>query len=480
MEAGTVETLSKWRINRPAVQNVIMGVILFCLPGIYLALTGLGAGGGGPGALHVAINTNAILYGLFTVFGWIGGTILNLMKPKATVIFGGFGYPLYVGSLWYFDRRGHDWFPYLSGALLGVTAGCLWTAASFIAWTYPEEKDKGKYIAIQWGLTSLGGTVGASVAFGISADKTDATGVSDPVYIVFVVIMCCAIVAAALCIKHPASIVRDDGTHLAEFKPTNTRAELRNLKKTFTDWKLLALTPAFFASEMCLSTTSSLNSYYFDLRTRSLNNVLFQAIMIAGSVGMSFLLDAQHLSRRRRGLIACVTVGVITMGAAAGLIGWMKKYGLDGRLETPPAVDWTNGRFAGGVILYLLWGIVYSTYLCSAGWVVGSLSNDPVVIAMYSGFTKGMGSLGLCVCFVMDSQSVTYMTQAIVQLVLYGVGSLTLIYVVVFYLKDTNYFLEESVVVPLHIQQEKHVAIEALEVPADTEEVSATVSGKTE
>ena len=72
---------NKWRLNGPLAQNVVMGVyvsiswqlswpalltlvvlmhrVLFCLPGIYLALTGLGAGGGGPSALQVAIETNA-------------------------------------------------------------------------------------------------------------------------------------------------------------------------------------------------------------------------------------------------------------------------------------------------------------------------------------------------------------------------------------------------------------------------------------
>ena len=101
----------------------MLSSILFCLPGIYLALTGLGAGGGRPSSQTVASTTNAVLYGLFCLFGWIGGAILNLVGPKLTMAFGALGYPLYVGGLWYFDRQGHAWFPYLAGAFLGVTAG---------------------------------------------------------------------------------------------------------------------------------------------------------------------------------------------------------------------------------------------------------------------------------------------------------------------------------------------------------------------
>jgi hypothetical protein len=49
----------KLRRNSPYNQNFIMGCILACLPGIYLALTGLGAGGGNPASQHVASITNS-------------------------------------------------------------------------------------------------------------------------------------------------------------------------------------------------------------------------------------------------------------------------------------------------------------------------------------------------------------------------------------------------------------------------------------
>jgi hypothetical protein len=115
---------------------------LFCLPGIYLALTGLGAGGGGPDAQQVASTAIAILQGVFTLSGWMGGAVLNLLRPKITLMLGGVGYPIYVAGLWYFDRVGHAWFPYLGGALLGLSAGCLWTSAGFIQFAYAQEDEK--------------------------------------------------------------------------------------------------------------------------------------------------------------------------------------------------------------------------------------------------------------------------------------------------------------------------------------------------
>lgn len=52
-------TKAKLRLNRPFNQNFIMGCVLGCLPGIYLAVTGLGAGGGQPSSQHVASLTNS-------------------------------------------------------------------------------------------------------------------------------------------------------------------------------------------------------------------------------------------------------------------------------------------------------------------------------------------------------------------------------------------------------------------------------------
>lgn len=290
----------------------------------------------------------------------------------------------------------------------------------------------------------------------MSFHETGAIGASNAVYITFISIMCVALLAASLLLRDPAKIVRDDGTYIAQYPPTQLRHEFANIKLLLTDWNVYILIPTFFASEMCLATVSSINSYYFSLRARSLNNVLFQFVQILVAISLSYVLDHPKLSRRKRGLLACSALSVITLAALASLVGWMKKNHLDGRLIDPPDVDWTDGRFAGGVIIYILFGIVYSGYLVCAQWVIASLSNNPVRCALYSGFAKGTSSFGLCICFVMDSKSVTYMDQVIVQFVLYTAGLLAMLYVVMFNIKETNYLIEADVVVPTHLQEHIH------------------------
>ncbi len=54
----------------------------------------------------------------------------------------------------------------------------------------------------------------------------------------------------------------------------------------------------------------------------------------------------------------------------------------------------------------------------------------------------------MCISFVLDSQNVAYIDQLIVQFTLYAVGLACLMGVIWFCVKDTNYFLEENVIVP--------------------------------
>ncbi|KAK7533803.1 major facilitator superfamily domain-containing protein [Phyllosticta citribraziliensis] len=448
---------SKWRLNRPFNQNFIMGTILFCLPGIYLALTALGAGGGKPSSQHVASLTNSILYGPYAFFGWIAGSILNFLKPKKTILLGSIGYPLYAGALWYYDKTAHQWFPLTAGFILGFCAACLWTTSGFIQFAYAEESEKAMYITWQWVLTSSGSTVGALIAFGVNHDKTEVTGVTTAVWVIFLLIMGCAMVIATFCIVEPKDIVRDDGTHIAIFKQPSFKEEMKGVLSVLLDKKIILLLPAMFVGEMCLALVSSINGHYFNLRTRSLTNLLFQFIMIPTPLAMAWVMDNKRIkSRRKKGMMGSLMMGVITMGATVGLLIWIIVNDIDAN-DPAPGIDWSDPSFASGFILYLLFGIVYATFQICVQWTMSALTNDPVLCARYAGAFKGTVSLGMCVSFVMDSEGISYLTQTIIQLCLYAVGLVSLYGVIWFYVRETNYFLEEAVIVPRRIEEEAAV-----------------------
>ncbi|RDW57370.1 hypothetical protein BP5796_12820 [Coleophoma crateriformis] len=435
---------------------------LFCLPGIYLALTGLGAGGGKPSSQTVAANVNAILYGIFFVTGWFSGTTLNLLGPKWTIFMGAIGYSLYTGGLWYFDRSGNSWLAYLGGAVEGVSAAFLWASAGFVAYSYAEEKDKALYITIQWCLTEGGSTIAALVALGINMNAADSSGgAPTPVYVVFIVIQVFAMLIALTCLVHPSKVTRSDGTRIAIFKQPTFSEEIRGVAALFTDWKFMMLLPAIFVAEMALALESSVNGYFFNLRTRSLNNLMFNFIQIPASIGMTWILDSRRFGRRRtRALVGITVMSAITLGICSAEAAWLSQKKIN-RNETGPSTDWKDSAFAGAFVIYVIYGSVYSIYQIATQYVICSLTNDPSILARYAGVFRGVTALGMMFSFIIDGNGGTYICQLSFQFACYFVGIVFLYVAAIYFITDTNYFKEDTVIVPIHVREE--LAVDALE-----------------
>ena len=143
------------RLNDPLSQNILAGTIVGLGPGIYVAITLLGAGGGPANETEMVNRANAVLYAVFFLAGLFSGSIVTTFGPKVTFMIGTLGYPIYVGSLWYFTNKAHQWFPIAAGAFLGLCANLLWTAAAYIAFSYSTEGQRGSFISMQWGLLSV-------------------------------------------------------------------------------------------------------------------------------------------------------------------------------------------------------------------------------------------------------------------------------------------------------------------------------------
>lgn len=193
-----------------------------------------------------------------------------------------------------------------------------------------------------------------------------------------IVIMCAAILIALFFIISPQKVVRDDGTHIAVFGQARVMDEVKGLVVLFTDLKIIALIPGIFVAEMNLvcplfaapicalahtaiqALLSSINGYYFNLRTRSLNNVLFQFIMMPCPLLLAAVMDTNYIkSRRVRGMIGAAIMGSICLATNAGLAAWITYNDVNRQTNKPPGVDWTDGAFGAGFVLYLLSGKSY-------------------------------------------------------------------------------------------------------------------------
>jgi hypothetical protein len=317
-------------------------------------------------------------------------------------------FPLFIGGLWYYDNSDHSWFAIMGGVIGGMSAGLLWTVSGFIQFAYAEENKKGLYIAWQLFLLTVGSTVGALVVFGITVNITSISGVPTSVYITFIIIMASATLVSIVCIIPSEKIVREDGTHLAIFTASDFRTEIKGCIKLLQDWKIVLLIIPMAATEMSSALIPTLSAYSFNLRTRSLNSVLFWGIQIPSTFLFGLVLDNKRFRRRIRGVMALTISLLIVLASWALTIGVQVKYNLK-RDVASPAWDWTDGPFVEFCFVILFTGIAYAIDQMMVMWVISAFSNEPKLLARYGGFFKGMLSAGLCVAFGLEAGGVSYL-----------------------------------------------------------------------
>jgi hypothetical protein len=77
-----------------------------------------------------------------------------------------------------------------------------------------------------------------------------------------------------------------------------------------------------------------------------------------------------------------------------------------------PPMDVEDGGDAGGYIaLYFFYGFLDGAWQCYAYWIMGTLSNDPLVLSMYGAFYKVFGAAGSAIVAALDAQKKSYVSM---------------------------------------------------------------------
>ncbi|CAO3628044.1 unnamed protein product [Mucor fragilis] len=422
------------KCNTPLIQVVFLGIVCLCCPGMFNALSGLGAGGSMSSNVALTDAANGALYGCFAIVGFFAGTFTNTIGVKYTLTIGSIGYALYSAAFWVYDRKQVSGFVVAAGAILGCCAGVFWSAQGSIMMSYPEEKNKGKYVAIFWALFNFGGILGSIIALALNLEN-QAGGVSTGTYTAFVVIMLVGVVFS-LVIAPPSKVVRPNGTHVAVAEASHWTAELKGVLLVWKEWRMIYLIPAFLASNWFYSYQFRINAVYFDASARALNDTMYWGLQIVGSLMIGVLLDYQRMTRRGRGLLALVILFFVVMGVWAG--GFAFQLTFDNDFDSP--IGWKDPGFGGPFVLYMLYGFTDSLYQSYMYWLMGAMSNDPSLLARYAGFYKATQSAGAAISFGIDAVNIPLKWECLICWLLVFV-SFPLIAVVAHNVSETN---EES------------------------------------
>ncbi|THH27522.1 hypothetical protein EUX98_g6661 [Antrodiella citrinella] len=438
--------LPSWYTS-PWCQIVLVGMTCFGTPGMFSAVSNLGAGG--TQDVVLSDTSNAVLYGMFAVTGMVSGSINNVLGPRLTLFLGTLGYALYVGSLWCFQTQGTQWFVIFAGAVLGVTAALLWSAQGAIMMSYPLEKDKGKSFGIFWAIFQLGVFVGSVIALAINIKDGGLTAVSTSTYIAFLVIIFLG-VASSFLVLPPDRIVRSDGSRVAIEPATAVHKEIIGMGKLLKDWRLLALLPMFFASNWFYAYQNAINAGVFDGPTRALNGTLSGAGSIIGALFIGFfVLDGQWLKRRTRGYLALAVITVMTIIVWGIGISWQVDFTratVKEMLAAKDLISYKQSRYTGKGTLYFFYYFNDACYQALAYWIMSALTNDPFTLARLAGVYKAVQSAGSAGSFGMDAVATPYLNEQVGSFAMM-LFSFPLAFLVIRTVKESNYEEEHVVFV---------------------------------
>lgn len=163
----------------------------------------------------------------------------------------------------------------------------------------------------------------------------------------------------ALSLIDARHVQRADGSHVVLMQHPTWQSELLGLWEVFrSDTYIILLFPMFFASNWFYTYQfQDVNLPVFNIRTRSLNNVLYWSSQIVGASIFGFVLDIKSVSRPMKAKAAWVVLFVITMGIWGGGYAWQKQYT---RAEVTAKGyikhDWTTSGYVGPMFLFMFYG----------------------------------------------------------------------------------------------------------------------------
>ncbi|CAA7267753.1 unnamed protein product [Cyclocybe aegerita] len=379
--------------HHPVTQVTMLGFVCFMGPGLFNALNGLG--GGGQVDSTTSANANSALYATFAVGAFFSGSINNKLGSRLTLLLGTTGYSLYIGGFLAMNIHPNAGpFVISAGASLGICAGLLWTAQGSLMLAYPTESQKGKFIGIFWAIFNLGAVVGASVSLGQNYHST-ANSVGNGTYVGFLVLTLIGVTIPFLMVN-PTQMIRTDGTKVTAPRHPSWRVELYGLWVTLiTDPMVILLFPMFFASNWFYTWQfNEFNNALFNIRARSLNNLVYWLSQIVGSVSIGLLLDQQRISRRTRAFSGWTILLVMVFVVHIWAYFYQKQYTRESIPPDATKMDIFDHGYAGRIMLYIFCGLLDAMWQTTAYWIMGAMSNDPAKLAHFTGFYKSIQSAG--------------------------------------------------------------------------------------
>ncbi|KAF2500056.1 MFS general substrate transporter [Lophium mytilinum] len=392
----------------------IVGVAAFTAPGLWNAMQAVGAGG--QQTPYLVMAGNAILFALMTLTCLSGSILANRFGLKAAFIFGTSGYVLYSAALYCNNRYRTKWFIYFGSAACGITAGVFWAAEGAIMLSYPEPKNRGKYLAYWLAYRNGGSIIGGviNLAFNYAGKKT---GKLDwRTYIVFVVLQCFGPAVGCL-LSPPEKVQRRNGTKVQLSERIHTKDEIKAVLKLLARKDFLLVVPFFIYVTWNQPYVSAYVSLYFTVRARALASLVGAVSQICATLIMGSFLDWQRFSLNTRAKVSYIAMMLLLGGCWVWGIVVQRGYS-----HHKPALDWNDSGFGRGWALYVFWQVNFALTYNYGYWLVGYMAKEHREIVRYTSVVRAVEAAGQCVASGISSTKTPLIRETGVNFALWGLA----------------------------------------------------------
>ncbi|KAJ6618791.1 major facilitator superfamily domain-containing protein [Mycena sp. CBHHK59/15] len=380
-------------------QILVVGGVFFCAPGMYNALSSLGAGGL---ATPWYANATAAAGYVFMAFTCItGGIVVSKIGVNASLFIASTGDIIYAGSLYLNSKNGTQWFLMFGSIISGCTDGLMYAVEGPIITSYPEPDRRGRMLGLWVFMRNAAPVIGGAIIFGLNNAIDSTGGVSLQTYLVIIGIMCAGPFISLL-LSHPEKVQRKDGVKIV-FRKTGWVQTLTEWWKIVCSSDILLLCPLFFTSWFYGSYIGTLQTQYMNVRTRALCAFVIPFGDIAGGFLIGYFLDAKRLTIKQRARWSFVGLMVLNLAL------WVWTAIVTKQLEDEqPVIDWTSGSIFGSTFaLFILFDLATMATQTSLYWIISQMSDDFIALSYMTGTLRGVECAGQAVAYGIKSSDTT-------------------------------------------------------------------------
>lgn len=387
-------------------QAFIIGLLSFTQPGIWSAISGLGAGG--LQTVKTANIGNSVLFGIMFFFSPLFGILTNRWSVKYVISVGTIGYVFWSAGLYKNSLDGSQALIIAGAVLCGISASAFWTGEATVAILYPEEHKRGLFIGIWQGLNKLGGLIAGAISVALNIKDNKSGKVSLNTYKVLLAIQCLGLPISFL-LSPPEKIIRSDGTKLrSNVIKRPLKDELKVFLRVLKRKEIVFLAPLFLAVVWFNTWQSNYITHHFSVRARSLNSLLTALITGATDIVIGSLLDVKFVKRHLRVKGSWIVALTLMTGFFIYSLIMQKQFDL----HPEENIDWSgNSRFARSYIPFQLFKIGTELIFNWVYWVIGAYDFESDEVPYCSAIIRSLESLGQCFAFVVGSVNDSDMTN---------------------------------------------------------------------